>query len=48
MKGLVEDMKFDQLQMDMVANVREVAKYGLDFKSNGECKLNINHESTKL
>jgi hypothetical protein len=33
-------MNLNQLQMDMVVNVKEAAKFGLEFKSDGECKLN--------
>ncbi len=40
MKELAQDMNLDQLRMDMVITVKEVAKFGLDFKSNGGCKLN--------
>lgn len=36
-------MNLDQLQIDMVANLKEVAKYGLDFKWDAECKLNTSH-----
>jgi hypothetical protein len=43
MKKLAHDMNLDQLQMDMVVNVKEVAKFGLDFKSDGKCKLNTSH-----
>jgi len=41
MKELTQDMQLENLRLDMVNNVLEVTKSGLELKLDGECNFNL-------